>query len=160
MKKGFSEEILSFTLITFSIIIMTLFFTSEGLLKGGEVSRSVSGKIMDESANMAIHTLYDDRIEKINKTYIELIVDAHIQGNNDTKVYYGEGVGTIHVWEIINPLFNNYFGDGGWKLVVKTNQGTSIYGNLKKESKYKYISNIPIPAPSQKGSIGNVTLHV
>lgn len=160
MNKGFAEEVLSFVLIIFSVIILTIFFASENVLKGGEVSRDVEKRLMDESANLAIQTLYDNRLEKFNKTYMELILDSYLQGGNGTHVFYGQGLGTIHTSEVINPLMDNYFGDGGWKLVIKTAKGTVSYGNLQKESNYRYVSSIPVtPAVSEK-NIGNVTLHV
>lgn len=147
---------------------MTIFFASESVLKGGEVSRNVRGRMFDESASAAIQTLYENKLENFDKTYMELILDAHLQsesgsnvyGSNETHVYYGRGLSTIYVPEVINSLFNKYFGKGGWKLVVKTREGSVTYGNLKKESKYKYISSIPVPPSLSKNNVGNVTLYV
>ncbi|MFB6089359.1 MAG: hypothetical protein ABEK36_06275 [Candidatus Aenigmatarchaeota archaeon] len=160
MNKGFAEEILSFILIIFSVIILTVFFASEDVLKGGEVSRSVRGRMMDESANLAIQTLCDNKLEKFNKTYMELILDSQLQGGNGTHVYYGQGLGTVYTTEVIVPLMNNYFGDGGWELVIKTTKGTISYGSLKEESKYNYVSNIPVPPSVSEDNTGNVTLYV
>ncbi|MFB6076393.1 MAG: hypothetical protein ABEK17_04580 [Candidatus Aenigmatarchaeota archaeon] len=160
MRKGFAEEILSFSLIIFSVIILTIFFASESVLKGGEVTRSVRGRMLDESANLALQTIYDHRLERFEKTYMELILDAQLQGNNETHVYYGRGSGVVHVKEILNPMMNSYFGKGGWKLVVKNRKGNITYGNQQRDFDYKYISNIPILPPVSEKNIGNVTLHV
>lgn len=161
MRKGFAEEILGFMIIIFSIIILAIFFTSESVLKGGEVSKSVRGRNWDESANLALQTLYDNKLEKFNKTYVELMLDAQLQGRNETHVYYGRGLGTIYVEEVVNPLFNRYFGKGRWKLVLKTKKGSVSYGNLnKEESNYRYISNIPKPYAVSPNNIGEVSLYV
>lgn len=148
MNKGFAEEILSFTIIIFSIVILTLFFTSQSVLKEEDVIRSVRGRINDESANLAIQSLYDNRLEEFNKTYMELILDAQLDGGDVTKIEYGMASPKVDVTEVINPLFNRYFGKGEWKLVVKTRKGSVTYGELEKESDYKYVSNIPVPSIS------------
>lgn len=161
MKKGFAEEIFTFTVIIFSVILLTIFFASESVLKGGEVSRSVRGRNLDESANLALETLYDNKLERFQKTYLELIIDAYHQPVNETHVYYGEGLKAVHVREIINPLFNNYFGKGAWKLKLKTKKGSVSYGELNEDrSQYTYVSKFPVPEPSIKHNIGNVTLYV
>lgn len=163
MRKGFAEEILGFVVVIFTLILLVIFFASQRTLKGEEVTLSVSERDFDEHAKGALRVLHQNKLETINKTYIELMIDSLMDKatKNKKHVYYGPVIGTIYTEEeIINPLFNEYYGNGKWELVLNLNDTQATYGKLKEKAKRKYISPVPILHPVQKTNIGNVTLYV
>lgn len=146
MNKGIAEEVVGIIIIIAAILILAIFLVSRVGFRGAEVSRTVYGRSLDEAANLALMSLLHNKAEIINKTYIEIIIDAVFQGENKTRVFYGHGVGTIHSKDLVDPLFDKYFGKGRWKLRVDTTQGSVDFGELKL-SRRTYVYTVSVPTP-------------
>lgn len=156
--KGIMEEALGFLIIVFVALLIGFFFSGQNILKGSELKGSLREKNIDEASNMALSSLFNNKLEFVEKTYIEVIVDSMLQTSNRTFVFYGAGVGTIKNKEIVEPLFDYYLGKNHWKLYITIEKDRSLeFGNLTKRSRlFSYERKIPIP-PDQ---IGEVVLHV
>ncbi|MCD6216105.1 MAG: hypothetical protein J7J92_03475 [Candidatus Aenigmarchaeota archaeon] len=156
--KGIMEEMLGFLIIVFAALLIGFFFYGQSSLKGGEVSGSIREKSIDEASNMALSSLFNNKLEIIEKPYIEVIIDSILQSDNKTFVYYGTGIGTIKNKEVVDPLFDYYLGKNHWKLYVIVEKNKSLeFGNLTKRKRlFSYERKIPVP-PDQ---LGKVVLYV
>ena len=155
--KGITGEILAFVIIAISVLVLAVFFSAEYTLKGGEVIVSVTERKIDESANNAIFSLFSNRVEEIQKTYLEVMIDSCLQNETGTEAFYGQALGTILPEEIIPPLFDRYIGKNRWELVLKIANCSITYGDLGgRRILYKYFTEVPYPAENR----GNITLHV
>ncbi|MFB6075576.1 MAG: hypothetical protein ABEK17_00375 [Candidatus Aenigmatarchaeota archaeon] len=158
MKKGFAQEFIGFLVVIISVVLLSLFFVSQGALKGGEVTRSVGGRNLDESANLALMALFNNEPRSFDKTYIEIAIDSIYQGENKTIVFYGKDVGVASSKQLLTSLFNDYLGEDRWGLKIETSNANIAYGNRisKREDVYNYESKIPLPGDE----IGKVSLYV
>lgn len=158
--KGAIETVLSFSVIIFSIIILILAFTFQQRMKGGEVSQSITSRHLAEASNLAIISLHNQKVEFVQKSYIETLIDAALYGANQrgsgNSVYYGTGIGQLRLNETIPPLFDRYL-PGKWELEVVTPDGNHTYGGIKSdEVVYVYKELVPVP----KQRLGKVILYV
>jgi len=149
------DEWLNFIIIIFLVLVVLLFFTAESSLRGAEVSQTLRGRALDESASLALNSLFNNRLERVDKTYIEIMTDAALE--NRDFVFYGADVGLVRTREIIEPMFDSYLGEGNWRLDIYTYNGNVTYGTLSsREKTFAYSSDIPVPP----NLIGKVVLHV
>ena len=152
MRKGLTGEILAFVIIAISVLVLGIFFAAESTLKSGEVRKTVTERKIDESVNNALIALYNNKLEKVQKTYMEILIDAALQSyNNYSNVYYGPAIGLIKADEIIYQVFDKWLGKNHWKLILNTTAGKASYGDLVLgDVYYKYTIKIPNP-PKFKG---------
>lgn len=158
--KAMTETILSFSAIIFSVVLLLLAFSFQQKTKGGEVERTVTLRQLDESSNMAIVSLFNQKVEFVEKTYLETLIDAVLYGayqrGSGKRAYYGIGVGELRLNETIPQLFDRYL-PGKWKLKVVTPDDNQTYGEIEKDEViYVYKELVPIP----KERLGKVILYV
>lgn len=159
--KGVTDSIFNYLVIALSLIFLSIFFISQGALRGGEVSESVNIRSFDEEGVMVLLSLFHNEIDLVEKPYAMALVDATLKmvALNDssahTKVDYGSGVGTLNNTEIIPGLFDNYIPDR-WRLEVVVPNGTLIYGNFFGEAKYVYRQLVPVP----EQRTGTINLYI
>jgi len=167
--KGVSEGILGYIVIILSVITLIFFLYSQGELKGIEVSKQVHGRVFDEEARLSTIALFNNKVDFVEKPYIETMIDAALSRNatdnvtESYKAFYGIGIGTLNNTEIIPPLYDNYI-QGKWRLILLIPNGTKeiydeqtstvyrqqtylvvSYGNLSDEPRYTYKQMIPVP---------------
>ncbi len=159
--KGITESIFGYLVIVLVVLALIFFLVSQGGIRGAEVGKSVSVRVFDETATLAISSLFNEKVDFVEKPYAEVLVDAILTFNESEnitekyKAFYGAGVGELNNTEIISPLFENYM-PAKWKLEIITPNGTLTYGNLSKEAKYVYEQIIPVP----EERIGRIILYM
>ncbi len=148
--KGISEEFIYLVVIVLAIFTLLAFLNTQSLLKETETKKTVGLRFLREEGNLAIFSLFNNKVDFVEKPYIETVIDAVLskhQKNDPTEIYkafYGIGVGTLNNTEIIPSLFKNYL-PGKWKLEVITPNRTVEYGFLSGEPRYVYKQLIPVP---------------
>jgi hypothetical protein len=148
MRKGVVEEMFGFLIIALAIILVIVIYITGTATKDVALAKQRQGALLDEETNNLLHSIYDIKLSVFDKTYAEILVDANLQGKNMTQVYYGQGLGTIDVGELIGPVFDANFGKGKWALVVSTPKGNATYNDISGKN---YVYDYPIPAPSPEG---------
>jgi hypothetical protein len=145
--KAQAEEFLYLATIFSSIIILIVFLAYQHGTKGKEVIRTVAERNIKEGINILMFSLFNDRVPIAEKFYIEAIIDATLQKvfEEKNKVFYGIGIGTVNVSEILLPLINKYLSQN-WELVIVTPSKTYSYGRKVGEKEvYSYETLIPLP---------------
>ena len=147
--KGFVQEMFYFIIIILSIFLLFVFFTYERGTKGMEVKKSVEERILNEEINGLAATLFNNKLPYAEKTYLEAMIDAVLEGNSTkkdlNKTFYGSGIGKLNLTEIIPPLLDMY-AEGRLEVRIYTPNGTITYGKLKGNSiVYTFESMIPVP---------------
>ncbi|MCK4429062.1 MAG: hypothetical protein KAU95_01705 [Candidatus Aenigmarchaeota archaeon] len=160
--KGITEGIFGYIVIVLAVISLAIFLISQSGMKGIEVEKRAGLRIFRESGNLAINSLFNYKVDFVEKPYIETIIDAILEAKADgkldddsDKVFYGIGIGTLNNTEIIPPLFDNYM-PGRWKLTVITPDGEFTYGNFSGEPEYVYEQLIPVP----EERLGRIILYI
>ena len=155
--RGITGEILAFVIISISLLVLAMFFSVETTLKGGEVIKTITERKIDESAQTVIFTLFNNRVDTVQKTYIEAMMDACLQNKTGDEVFYGQAIGTLYPFELIDPLFNKYMGKFRWKIKLIGENCTLVRGELP-ENRVLYTYFVEVPYPPEK--IGNMTLYI
>jgi hypothetical protein len=118
-------------------------------LRGVEVSKTTHGRVFDEEGTLAIISLFNNKVDFVQKPYVEVLVDAALSLNESEnftekyKAFYGIGIGELNNTEIIPPLFDEYI-PGKWKLVVMIPNETVIQINETYDDYYTVTKNITI----------------
>jgi hypothetical protein len=148
--KAIAQEMFYLIVIIIVILILFVFFTYERGTKGVEVQKSVEERILGEEINGLSGTLFNDKLPYAEKVYLQTAIDAILEGKfykrtDLDKAFYGSGIGTVNVTEIIPPLLDLY-SKGKLKVVIETPNGTYSYGEIKEGSVvYSYETLIPVP---------------
>jgi 3-deoxy-D-manno-octulosonic-acid transferase len=147
--KGYMEEMLYFAAIFFAVFMLFVFLMYQRGTKGAEVKKSVEERLLSEEVASVIATIFNNKLPIVEKTYLEIGIDAILQGISSNrelyKVFYGIGVGNVNVTEVIPYLLENYV-KGRWELVIITPDGKHTYGSIdKKKVIYVYEALVPIP---------------
>ena len=158
--KGMLEESFGFIIIILVVLMLSIFYISGSASGEAEILKIKAGNILDEEANNLILTLYDSKLGDSKKTYIEILIDASLQGYNKSQVYYGKEIGTINAEELINPMFNKYFGEGRWVIEIGTRKGNMTYGGFKTNVGYMYSHKIPIPPANKDKNMNKIILYL
>lgn len=159
--KGILEESFGFIIIILVVLILGIFYISGSTSSEMEILKMKAGNILDEEANNLILTLYDSKLGVFKKTYIEILIDASLQGYNKSQVYYGKDLGTLNAKELIISRFNKYFGEERWVLKVCTRKGNITYGGLKTDRLgYIYSHKIPVPPANEDKNINKIILYL
>jgi len=158
--KGFVEETIWAITLVVAVIIISVFLILQQGMRGAEVRKTVEERLMSEQGTTSVLSLFSNQLLFVDKTYLETAIDAVLQGafmnENKNKVYYGSGIGSVNMTEIIPSLFDNYL-KGRWRVEVITPDGTFVYGNQKLGSTvYSYKSMIPIP----EERIGEIAVYI
>jgi hypothetical protein len=146
--KAQAEEFFYLAAVFLSIVILIVFLIYQHGTKGKEVMKNVAERSVKEEINSLMFSLFNDRIPIADKYYIEMIIDAVLQKvfEERYKVFYGIGVGTANVSEIVVPFIEKYVSQD-WKLTIITPSATYSYGKDIKGGKevYSYETLIPLP---------------
>ena len=147
--KGMIREMFYFIIIVLAIFMLFVFFTYQRGTKGIEVKKSVEERVLNEEINGLASVLFNNKLPYVEKSYLECMIDAILQGNFSkkdlNKTFYGEGVGKLNVTEIIPPLLDLY-AEGRLELRIDTPNGTCTYGKIQSgDIIYSYESLIPVP---------------
>lgn len=159
--KGITEGIFGYIVIVLAVISLAIFLISQSGMKGIEVEKRAGLRIFREDGNIALNSLFNYKVDFVEKPYIETVIDAILEANaegepyDSDKVFYGIGIGTLNNTEIIPSLFDNYL-LGRWKLTVITPDGSFTYGNFSGEPEYVYEQLIPIP----EERLGRMILYI
>ncbi len=158
--KGFIGEMLTFVIIIISIMILVFFFTNERVTKGGEVEKSIMVKEIKNTCISTLNTIANTKVERIGKTYLEVALDSCYNPQNTTYVYYGDGLGTVMVNEILSKFIDNLIGKGHWKLIINNGVDICTYGDLEiNKTLVKCYLDIPL-SEIESNPIGKVILYV
>jgi len=137
-----------------------MFFSYERGSRGIEVRKSVEERMLGEEVASTVFTLFNNRLLFVEKTYLEGAIDSILQRLPRTrekyKVFYGLGIGTLNLTEIIPPLLDRYI-KGRYELTIATPQGSYTYGRVNKKD-VVYIYETLIPVPDEK--VGKLTLLI
>jgi hypothetical protein len=148
--KAVAQEMFYLIVIIIIILILFVFFTYERGTKGVEVQKNVEERILNEEINGFAGTLFNDKLPYAEKVYLETSIDAILEGKfykrtELNKAFYGSGIGTVNVTEIIPPLLDLY-SKGRLKVIIETPNGNYSYGEIKAgDVMYTYESLIPVP---------------
>ncbi|MGC9310122.1 MAG: hypothetical protein ACP5E4_00165 [Candidatus Aenigmatarchaeota archaeon] len=144
--RGVAEEMLGFMIIAIVLTFVGLLLLSGSATNEVKAYKARQNTNLDEDTNSLILSVFDTKLPNFDKTYAEILVDANLQGYNKTQVYYGKGMGSIDVEELITPVFDGYFGEGRWALDVVTWKGNITYGEPKGKD---YVYEYPVPCPHE-----------
>jgi hypothetical protein len=147
--KGYAEEMLYFIAIFFAVFMLFVFLTYQRGTKGAEARKVVEERSLSEEIAGVIFSLFNNKLPIVEKSYLEVGIDSILKGvatgEEKYKVFYGIGIGTVNLTEIISPFLDNYV-KRRYELRIITPDGEYIYGKLeKKEVLYVYEALIPVP---------------
>lgn len=157
--KAIAQEMFYLIVIIIVILILFVFFTYERGTKGVEVQKNVEERILNEEVNGLAGTLFNDKLPYAEKVYLETAIDAVLEGKfykrtELNKAFYGSGIGTVNVSEIIPPLLDLY-SKGKLEVIIETPNGKYSYGQIRQSDVvYTYESWIPVP----EERIGKLTI--
>lgn len=158
--KGFVEEAVWAVTLVIAVIVISYFLIFQQGLRGTEVTKTVEERITNEEGISTEFSLFNNQLPFVDKTYLETAIDAILQGTFMKKdknlVYYGKGIGTVDLNEIIPPLLDNYM-KGKWKLEVTTPDGYYVYGNPNL-GKVIYTYRTIVPVPEER--VGELILSI
>jgi hypothetical protein len=158
--KGFVEEAVWAVTLVIAVVVISFFLIFQQGMRGAEVRKTVEERILNEEGISATFSLFNNQLPFVDKTYLETAIDAILQGTfmkeEEYRVYYGKGIGSVDVNEIIPPLLDNYI-KGRWKLEVITPDGYYVYGKPDL-GKIIYTYRTIIPVPEER--VGELILYI
>ena len=113
--------------------------------------KSVEERKIKEGINNLVFSLFNDRIPIAEKFYVEAAIDAALQRTfkEKNKVFYGIGIGTVNVSEIMNLFIDRYVSQD-WELIIIIDSKNYSYGKTIKGNREIYSYETLIPLPEQK----------
>jgi len=139
------EEFFYLATIIFSGILLIVFLSYQQSTRGKEVLQAIQERIYSEELANVGSMLFNSKLPFFEKYYIQAMIDGILQGKDYSFVYYGKGLNTTNITQILEPLLDQSF-KGRWRIEVILPKDTQVYGELKKEKVlYSWENLIPVP---------------
>lgn len=143
--KSQAEEFFYLASIIFSAIILIAFLSYQQSMRGIEVSKTLQERIYSEELANLGSMMFNSKIPFFEKYYVQAIIDGILQGKDYSFVYYGRGLNTTNITQLLEPLLDQSF-KGKWRIEIVLPKDTHVYGELKKEKAvYSWENLIPVP---------------
>ncbi|MEM5814973.1 MAG: hypothetical protein QXD89_00580 [Candidatus Aenigmatarchaeota archaeon] len=159
--KGSVEELLYLVASFISVFFMVVFLNYQLSIGGREVRKNVEERLIDENGLNVLKGLFDTKLPIIEKSHLEVCIDALLQSENKnkelSKVFYGAQLGTTYCNEILKNYFNNYLGEI-WRLELIANEVKYSYGSENYDKNLIYSFSFVVPVPEEK--VGRVTFYI
>jgi len=144
MKSQVEEFFYLIAIATFLLLII-IFLIHQKASKGVEVKMVVRERTINEGIATLVLNLFNTKLPIVEKSYVEIGIDAILDGENLDEVIYGVGVGKVNVSEMILQFLDKYM-RGKLEVTIVTPGGSYTYGKInEKEKIYVYESLIPVP---------------
>lgn len=147
--RGYGEEFFYLAIIVFTILSLFVFLSYQRITRGSEVRKTVEERLLNEEIAAMVFTLFNSKVPILEKSYLEIGIDALLQGTYTNKeldkVFYGLEIGSVNVSKVIPSLIDKYV-KGRWSLKIITPDGEYTYGKVGiRKVTYSYEVLVPIP---------------
>lgn len=152
--KGYMETFFYLAIVIFSLIFIIFFLSYQSTTGTAEVRKRLNERILMEEINSLFSTIFNNKIPVVEKTYMEMAIDAILQKLDNLpeeyKVYYGIGIGVVNLTEIIPPFLDRY-AKNRYQLyfIIPTYTGVKefYYGSEIKKDEILYVYDTIVPLP-------------
>ncbi|MEM5811302.1 MAG: hypothetical protein QXG91_00980 [Candidatus Aenigmatarchaeota archaeon] len=163
--KGYVEEIFYFLIVFFSILLLFIFFNYQLSTKGIETRKTVEERNLVESITTLFFELFNNKLPYVEKVYMQLMIDALLQKlkglPEEYKVFYGTGIGTLNLTEIIPPFLDKYAKNRYQLYLIipaEKEEKKFFYGKEIRNEDILYVYETVVPVPDLR--IGKVVLYI
>ena len=131
--KGIAEEMLWFSVMSILVLMLTIVFLHYQGTRGIEIRKRIGERVVSEEVAGIVFSLFNNKVPRGEKSYVQCAIDAILLGTSleeeKDRVFYGVGIGTVNLTEII-PTFIKGYTNQKWRVEVITPDGKIIYGCL------------------------------